>query len=156
VPQRLWQIELQCADTRATALVFATDEEAAADFARVETQRGWESGTFSVTSIEAVDQDEPRVLDLQVWNPDVAHEADPDGRIWSVPWSDGLFQRAEGASLVVAGDAATAERLVAEADPFEGQPPYGKPALYGPAQSFRPSNPVVVWINYDPDDPEVG
>ena len=153
MPQRLWQVELVGDHTtRATAVLFAASNEDAGDLARVETQEGWDAETFTVISVEAVRLEQARVLDLHVRDLDVPQEASSHGRVWWVPWQDGLFQRHEGASLVIADDETTATHLVAEADPFEGQPPYGKPPSFGPAQTFDPTEPTLIRIDYDWDD----
>jgi hypothetical protein len=94
----------------------------------------------------------PEILDLDMPDPDMKLAASPPPtvpQVWKVTYSDGLFHRSEGASLVVAGSADAAVAIVAAADPFEGHPPYGVPAEYGPAERFSPEDPYVIWIEFD-------
>ena len=90
-------------------------------------------------------------MDLSVPDPAISapgvHEGAP--LLWRVPYDDGLFQRSAGAALVIADDAASARALVIDADPFEGQPPYGVAAVYGHAEPFVPTSPYVFWIDLD-------
>lgn len=63
-----------------------------------------------------------------------AGEDDP--KLWKVTYRDGLHHRPEGAALVVAESASEARAVVEAADPFEGRPFYGVPAVYDRAERF--------------------
>jgi hypothetical protein len=138
---RLWRLELSGdSGLLADALVLAPDPAAAANAVMSSVNEHRDQPVRAVRTIHEVDLGASRVLDLHMPNTDVAadraHHAAP--RTWRVPYRDGRFHRPAGAALVVADDAPAAEELVAAADPFEGQPFYGVPAEYGPAEPFAP------------------
>lgn len=148
---QVWNVDLSGADgLLATALVLAPDAAAAVDAAVADPN--WEDP--SSLTILAVDErlDSQEILELDMPDSEVRLAATPPAigpTLWKVNWNDGLFHRSAGASLVAAPDAISALRLVLDADPFEGQPPYGVPASYGPVEQFTPADPLIVRIDLD-------
>ena len=149
----LWRLDL-CGDDPdlvAHALVLAPDAESATEAVLSHEREFGDGLVIAVRRAQELRYQGPRVLDLHMWADDApAQDGDHTAPCpWRVPMRDGLFHRPEGAALVLAASAAEAEQLVVEADPLEGQPFYGVPAEYGPAEPFIPKRPYVISINFD-------
>jgi hypothetical protein len=148
---RLWEVELVDDNgLRARSVVLASDATSAGTSALSTLQ---EYGDFATARVLATNEAQwhQRIVDLHMPDPATSAIAvhAPGPRLWKVPYDDGLFQRSAGAALVIADDAGTARALVIDADPFEGRPPYGAPAIYGDAEPFVPTSPHVFWIDLD-------
>jgi hypothetical protein len=101
------------------------------------------SSDLEVQAVVEVDLASMPIIDLHMRDADVRGTGSPS-RIWKVTYRDGLYRRAEGASLVVADTAPEAAALVEAADPFEGKPFYGVPAVHDSAEPFSPKDPYVL------------
>lgn len=145
---RLWNVRLTSDDVGLhTALVLADDADVASDALLREASEHLET-----PAIVGVSERQPttEILDLHMPDPragDPGPESVAGPALYKVNWNDGVFHRSPGASLVSAPDAITALRMVIAADPFEGSPPYGVPAAFGPVAGFTAREPYVVYID---------
>lgn len=148
---RLWCLRLMgTPECSFAALALAPDADAAATTVLAHVAN-WDDSVDEVLSVEEVIDPMP-ILDLDMPEPDVESAVEPAAEgpsLWRVRWNDGLFHHSAGASLVVAESAIDALRMVLEADPFEGQPPYGVPAAFGPVERFAPIIPYVIRVQID-------
>jgi hypothetical protein len=146
---RLWHLDLR-SDDWTEARVLAPDAIAAGEaflsyVAWVYEDFG-DPPTLEMRAVAEVDLGSAQVVDLHMRDPGVnGTGAGEDGpKLWKVTYRDGLHHRPEGAALVVAESASQARALVEAADPFEGRPFYGVPAVYDRAEPFVPEHPYVL------------